>query len=1770
MRNEELRTAQTELAAVKARYTDLYDSAPVGYVTLDPSGQITQANLAAASLLGLERAGLMGRSFEATVAEADRRSLAECLRRLFAGEPTPSCEVALAASATAERHVLLTATRSADGQECLLVVVGITARQQAEAELQASEGRWRFALEGAGDGVWDWDLPAGTLFFSKRYQEMLGYAEDEFGTGPEEWSSRIHPEDRPRVMADLRPHLDGVTAGYANEHRVLCKDGSYKWILARGLVIGRDPAGKPLRMVGTQTDVSVRKQAELREATHDRTMTALVGGAPLAEVLTALVRGVEAEHPGTLGSVLLLDAAGTHLLTGAAPSLPAFYNEAIHGVAIGPAVGSCGVAAFTGERVLVADIQTDPLWTDHKALAAQAGLAACWSEPIRGTRGRVVGTFAFYHAQPRLPGAAEIGTIVAAAQLAAVAIERSQVNEALRRSTQLLEASQATAKVGGWELDLGTRQLFWTAETYRLHGTSPEEFNPTMDAGVDYYLPESRRILSAALQAAMERGEGYDLMLEIRTTKGRRIDVRTTCAVTLQEGRPAKLTGIFQDITERNAAEASLRSAVESKAAILDALPAHIALLDPQGKILAVNESWRRFASANASRSPDFLVGRNYLAVCESAVGECSSEAQGVAAGLRDVLEGRLSHFEFEYPCHSPKEQRWFRLMATPLTPGGRDGVVVMHVNITARKLAESQLRLLEASVAQINEGVMITEANFATEGGPTIVFANAAMERISGYTRAELIGKTPRLFQGPRTDRAVLDRIREALSRRAATHVELINYTKAGDEYWVELSLTPVVTADGAVSHFVSIETDITARRAAAAALQASRDRLDYLVASSPAVIYTARASGDYGATFISQNLEKQVGFTPEEFLADPGFWASHLHPDDVLEVLKNMEGLFGHGSHVHEYRFRQRDGSYRWMRDECRLIRDAAGAPVEVLGYWVDITERKESEIALQDSEEQYRALFDSSPVPLALNDAGQNIVRVNAAFEATFGYTLADIPTLADWWPKACPDPEYRRWVAETWQERLARAAQDGIKFQALELTICCRDGTSRIVMAGAADLGTTMAGLHLVVLYDMTDRKAAEIALQESNRALQLFSRCNEAMVHSENEADLLATICQIAVAVGGYRLAWVGYAQEDERKTVLPQAHAGEENGYLAAIQVTWSDTDPSGAGPSGRVLRSGEMLVVPDLAADETCAPWLAAAHAQGYLGLICLPLKSQTRTFGVLTLYLPEVRIPGANELQLLKELADDLAFGLGVLRVRAERHQAAQEIARQAALLDQATDAIFVTDLNHRITYWSKGAERLYGWSPAEALGESSFELLHKADEAGEDVAYQLATDQTLAAGEWRGEFTKLTKADGQLAIEARWTLLRDDQGAPLAILAINTDFTERKKLERQFLRVQRMESIGTLAGGIAHDLNNVLGPIMMSLDLLRMRFPDPASQELISIIDASAQHGAGMVRQVLSFGRGVEGRKLEVQVKHLIKEIEKIANETFLKHVQVRTIVPHDLWPVIGDPTQLHQVLLNLCVNARDAMPQGGTLIISAENLVIDAQYASANLEALPGPYIALQVEDSGTGMPPEVIEKIFDPFFTTKELGKGTGLGLSTSLGIVQSHGGFLRVDSELGHGSKFKVYLPAQAEASPEALAAAAAEMPRGDGELILVIDDEAAIRQITEQTLKAYGYRVVVAADGAAAIALFAPRIAEIAAVLTDMMMPVMDGLATIRILRRMNPRLPIIAASGLDTDRKADEVASLGVKHFLLKPYTAATLLKVLKQALAEEMPGR
>ncbi|HEX7575845.1 MAG TPA: ATP-binding protein, partial [Candidatus Methanoperedens sp.] len=380
-----------------------------------------------------------------------------------------------------------------------------------------------------------------------------------------------------------------------------------------------------------------------------------------------------------------------------------------------------------------------------------------------------------------------------------------------------------------------------------------------------------------------------------------------------------------------------------------------------------------------------------------------------------------------------------------------------------------------------------------------------------------------------------------------------------------------------------------------------------------------------------------------------------------------------------------------------------------------------------------------------------------------------------------------------------------------------------------------------------------------------------------------------------------------------------------------------------------------------------------------------------------------------------------------------------------------------------------------------------------------------------------------------------------------------------TEKKKLESQLLRAQRMESVGILASGIAHDINNVLTPIMLSQELLQEKLTDDESQRLLNTIERSTQRGANLMKQVMSFSKGAEGERNFLQVAHIVSEIREMAKETFSRSIEIRTDIPKNLWAISGDATQLHQVIMNLCVNARDAMSDGGILRISAENLFIDQNYARMNSEAKIGPYIVITVSDTGTGIPPEVMDRIFEPFFTTKKHGKGTGLGLSTVLGIVKSHGGFISVYSEVGKGTAFKIYLPAIT--TPETLKEEEKqlELPAGHGESILVVDDEDPIREVTKKTLETHGYRVITANDGKEAVRLYLKYREKIKLVLMDLMMPIMDGSTSIRELHKISPELKIIAVSGLTEKDIIANVYETYIHAFLSKPYTTEKLLNTI-----------
>ena len=515
-----------------------------------------------------------------------------------------------------------------------------------------------------------------------------------------------------------------------------------------------------------------------------------------------------------------------------------------------------------------------------------------------------------------------------------------------------------------------------------------------------------------------------------------------------------------------------------------------------------------------------------------------------------------------------------------------------------------------------------------------------------------------------------------------------------------------------------------------------------------------------------------------------------------------------------------------------------------------------------------------------------------------------------------------------------------------------------------------------------------------------------------------------------------------------------------------------------------------------------------------------------------------------------------------LGLVRDVTGRHAAERQIREQADLLNHAYDAIIVTDLEGRVIFWNRGAEKLYGWSAAEAMGQISPALF------GPENVAELAGPFAAVAktGERRGELRLHHRSGRPIVVKSNFTRILDDEGRPKARLGISSDITANRQLEEQFFRAQRLESIGLLAAGIAHDLNNVLAPILMGAPMLRLRTKDPMDIKLLGSMEKSAERGASLVRQILGFAHGVGGSPQLVQMKHLARDIIAVIEETFPKTITFEHNLPSDLWVISANPTQMHQVLLNLCVNARDAMLNGGTLRLAVRNTVLDEAAASAMKGAQPGSYLVLEVGDTGTGISPDILEHIWEPFFTTKAANNGTGLGLSTVRGIVEKHSGFITVKTVVGRGTTFQVYLPASETATGTLTNSPLPSLQRGHGQLILIVDDEADIREVVSATLISHGYRVLVAADGLEAVALFAPRSAEIKLVITDLHMPGLEGGTLAIVLRRLDPGVRLLAMSGLSAGRsRTAPLPGIFKDAFMMKPFTIETLLKTVHQQLPE-----
>ena len=682
----------------------------------------------------------------------------------------------------------------------------------------------------------------------------------------------------------------------------------------------------------------------------------------------------------------------------------------------------------------------------------------------------------------------------------------------------------------------------------------------------------------------------------------------------------------------------------------------------------------------------------------------------------------------------------------------------------------------------------------------------------------------------------------------------------------------------------------------------------------------------------------------------------------------------------------------------------------------------------------------------------------------------------------------------------------------------------------------------AGLS-VYSKDITETRHAEEALRASEEGLrELFQKVPIALRYTDRN-DKIVFINDSFTRVFGY----TGQDLPD-LQSWWPRAYPSEE--YRHDVIRRWKSAVRAGAG-GGEILAGEYLVTCKD--GTQRMVEISGTMMSGGVLAVL----------FDVTERKMAEQRVREARD-QTAKLLAAAEESRAVLLSLVEDQKAAEAALRLHGAALEAAANAIVITDSHGTIEWANPAFAALSGWAVDESVGRSLRELVKSGRQ---DEAFYRRMWATLTAGKvWRGEIVNKRK-DGTFRTEDMTiTPLRDEHGGVSHYIAIKQDITDHKTMEAQFLHAQRMEALGTLAGGIAHDLNNILSPMMMVTGLLKHKLSDEADQELLEMLQSGASRGAGIIKQLLTFSRGQEGERVVLQPRHLIKEIIAMMRETFPREIDLRQSVEPGLWTVLADPTQLHQVLLNLCVNARDAMPSGGCLTVGASNVILDPGAQVLPPGIAPGAFVAMEVRDTGQGIAPEIKYRIFDPFFTTKPLGKGTGLGLSTVLGIVRNHQGFITVDSASGKGSVFKVYLPASARAADAP--AETQTMPPlavGNAQTILIVDDERDIRDTTRILLERQNYRVIAAGNGEEALAQFMAHRTAIRIVLTDVMMPVMNGMDLIRALRAIDPSLFIVATSGLGEASRAAELAELRVADVLSKPFDGPTLLNLLQRRLSE-----
>ncbi|HXE74771.1 MAG TPA: PAS domain S-box protein [Candidatus Xenobia bacterium] len=1092
----------------------------------------------------------------------------------------------------------------------------------------------------------------------------------------------------------------------------------------------------------------------------------------------------------------------------------------------------------------------------------------------------------------------------------------------------------------------------------------------------------------------------------------------------------------------------------------------------------------------------------------------------------RTVCGGQKATLEFEI-VGLKGTRRWLESHAVPFQPEGEAHPLVLAVShdITWRVQAEEALRLSEERFAKVfrSSPLAITISELATG---RYVEANEQALLLSGYRREEVVGRSA-LEVGVWVDPAQREQLRADLARDGHVKNREYRFRRKSGEVFTCLYSAELIELAGK-PHVLSIANDITERKQMEETLAESQRQLRLALEASGVGLWDWDVRT--GALRVSPELKKQIGLGPNDPWDDYLTWERHLHPDDregaVSALRAYLDGFWP--EYDVEFRLRHKDGSYRWIRSMGTALRDGTGKPYRMLGAHVDITERKQAEEALRSSESSFRLLFGSNPLPMwVYSRKTLRFLEVNEAAIRNYGYSRDEFlqMTIADIRPAEDVDrlreelsrPRPALQHSGSWRHRLKDGRLLEVEIQSHTLPFAGEDAV-------------------LVVAEDVTERRQLE-------RQQAVLHRVATATVETANLADLYREVhaaIQMVMPADNFYIALY-----DENRDVLSFPYFVDQEDSTPAPR-------RPGREVTSYVLRTGRSLLCTEAIDEELRRSGeieTVGAPSPVWLGV---PLKVAGKTIGVMAVqHYSDPLAYGERELHLLEFMSAEVAKAI-------EHKKTEDELRLLQTAVEQSAEAIVITDANGAIEYANPAFSRIAGYERHEVLGRNPRIL----KSGRHDRAFYRVLWETITGGEvWRGEIVN-RRRDGSLYTE-QMTITPVRMGGEIThFIAIKEDVTERKKLQRQMQELQKFEALGQLAGGIAHDFNNALGAIMgwTDLALLDAAAGSPLRARLQKIY-VQAERTAGLTRQLLAFARrqALEPRNLDLN--QIIRD-ELILLETMLgKDVKVKVALADALPTVCADPTQIGQILMNLCVNARDAMPEGGELVVETREVEFDEDYCRRYSYARPGRFVQLAVSDTGVGMDAETQKHIFEPFFTTKEVGKGTGLGLATVYGIVKQHEGIIHVYSEPGVGTTFRVYLPVvqgavvQDDEKPK-------QVERGGTETILLADDHDGLRETAQEVLETLGYRVLSAADGKMACEVFDQHAGEVELAILDVVMPEVCGLAVAQRIASRRPDVPVIFTTGYSGLSSLREQMEKGAE-VLQKPYTPAVLARKVREAL-------